>query len=69
MNICFNVTGSIAHITDDKREALKDLLHYSNAVIMLRGEHETFTINIEDIIDISILETTVIATRALQIIK
>ncbi|WP_239704811.1 hypothetical protein [Mammaliicoccus sp. E-M24] len=69
MNICFNVTGSIAHITDDNREALKDLLHYSNAVIMLRGEQETLTINIEDIIDIGVLEKTIHATRALQILK
>lgn len=69
MEISFNVTGAIENITEESKKALKDLIAFNDAILLLRGNNETLTIKITDIIDIGVLEEKVEMTRALQIIK
>lgn len=69
MEISFNVTGTIESATEETKKALRDLLTFNDAILLLRGNNEALTIRITDIIDIGVLEEKIEMTRALQIIK
>lgn len=69
MEISFNVTGTIESVSEETKKALRDLIAFNEAVLMLRGNNESLTIKLTDIIDIGVLEEKVEMTRALQIVK
>lgn len=69
MNTSVHVVGTVSNITEEVKSIFNNLIDVNEVILMVRTDSGCKTIKITDIIDLGVLETETVATRALQIIK
>ncbi|UXU70083.1 hypothetical protein [Mammaliicoccus sciuri] len=69
MNTSIHVVGAVENVTEEVKSIFNNLIDVNEVILMVRTDSGCKTIKITDIIDIGVLETENVATRALQIIK
>lgn len=69
MNTSIHVVGAVEDVTEEVKSIFNNLIDVNEVILMVRTDNGCKTIKITDIIDIGVLETEKVATRALQIIK
>lgn len=69
MDTSIHVVGAVENVTEEVKSIFNNLIDVNEVILMVRTDSGCKTIKITDIIDIGVLETENVATRALQIIK